>query len=127
MLDREAMYSYKQAVAASGESEDVVFVGKGDAGPGQPIGVEITTPAVTGGGSVTVAIQHSDTAGGTYATIQSEVIAADALARGGAVKTFYFPDGLKDWTRLHFTLTGTVTGFVATAGLVWAGQTNRMR
>lgn len=127
MFDREAMFSYRQAVAASANSTDVVFTGYGDAGPGQPIGLEVNTPAVDGGGSVLVDLQHADDPSGTFETHASWTISADDLARGGAVLAAHLPSGLKDYLRLNYTLNGTVTGFMPTAGLLYAGQTNRMR
>ena len=124
MFDRENMFSYKQAVTASAVSADVVFTGYGDAGPGQQIQLEIDTPATTGTGSVTVDIQHAATDAGTFATVASFTIPAERLNAGGPVLVASLPAGLKDYLRLNYTLTGTVTGFVPTAGLVYQGQTN---
>lgn len=125
MFDRENMFSYQQAVAASANSTDVVFTGYGDAGPGQPVILEIDTPAATGAGSVLVELQHADSATGTFATHASWTISNARLLAGGPVLAAALPDGLKDYLRLNYSLTGTVTGFVPTAGLVYAGQTNR--
>ena len=125
MFDRENMFSYQQAVSASGPSTDVVFTGHGDVGPGEPVQLEINTPAVTGGGAVTVEVQHADAPGGTWATAMSLPISATALGKGGPVLAATLRTGLKDYLRLNYTLTGTVTGFTPTAGLVQVAQTNR--
>lgn len=124
MFDRENMFSYRQPVAASAASADVVFTGYGDAGAGQQIQLEIDTPATTGTGGVTVDIQHADTDAGTFVTVASFTIPAERLNAGGPVLVASLPAGLKDYLRLNYTLTGTVTGFVPTAGLVYQGQTN---
>ena len=124
MFDRENMFSYKQAVEASAASADVVFTGYGDAGAGQQIQLEIDTPATTGTGGVTVDVRHADSGTGAFATVASFTIPAARLNAGGLVLAASIPAGLKDYLRLNYTLTGTVTGFVPTAGLVYQGQTN---
>lgn len=125
MYDRENMFSWKQAVAASANSTDVVFTGKGDAGGAQNVRMEVDTPKTTGTGSVTVELQHSDTAAGSFATVASFIITAARLNAGGSVLVATLPAGLKDFLRLNYTLTGTVTGFIPTAGIVPDGQTNK--
>ncbi len=126
MFDRENMFSFKQEVTATAVSDDVVFVGKGDAGAGTPKMVEITTPAVTGGGSLVAELQHADDDAGTFETALAVNVSAAELAMGGAVKVFSLPVGLKDYLRLNYTVTGTVTGLVVSAGIIGlAGQTNR--
>lgn len=125
MYDRENMFSWKQAVAASANSTDVVFTGKGDAGGGQDVRLEIDTPKTTGTGTVMVELQHSSAATGTFGTVASFLIPADRLNAGGSVLVATLPAGLKDYLRLNYTLSGTVTGFIPTAGIVTNGQTNR--
>lgn len=124
MFDRENMFSFKQAVTATAVSDDVVYIGKGDAGPGQAVRLEIDSPAVTGGGTVAVAFQHSDLEAGPFTDKATFTIDADALAQGGPVLVATLPTGLKEFLRLNYTVTGTVTGFTPTAGLLYAGQTN---
>lgn len=125
MFDRENMFSYQQAVTTSGVSEDVVFTGYGDVGPGAAVVLEIDTPAVTGGGTVSVEIQHADSAAGTFSTVDTLPVSAEKLAKGGPVLVATLRTGLKDYLRLNYTLSGTVTGFTPTAGLLPAGQTNK--
>lgn len=125
MFDRENMFSFKQAVTASANSTDIVYTGIGDVGPGTPVRLEIDTPAVTGGGTVAVEIQHAAAEGGPFTTADTLIIDAASLAKGGPVLVATLRAGLKDFLRLNYTLTGTVTGFVPTAGLVMQGQTNR--
>ena len=128
MLDRENMFSYRQAVTATANSTDSVFTGYGDVGPGQAVRLEIDTPKTTGTGSVTVDLQTApdvNKAPGTFATVATFTIPAVKLNAGGPVLVATLPAGLKDWLRLNYTLTGTVTGFTPTAGLVYQGQTNK--
>lgn len=125
MFDRENTFSYQQTVSASGPSTDTVFTGYGDVGPGEPVQLEVNTPPVTGGGSVTVELQQAVAAGGPWTTVMSLPITAAALARGGPVLAATLRADLKDHLRLNYALSGTVTGFKPTAGLVQCAQTNR--
>jgi hypothetical protein len=119
------MFSWKQALAASAVSGDVVFTGHGDAGKGTPRMVQLTGTAATGGGSLTVKIETADDPAGTWAEKGSATVDADTLAKGGALASFSLPTGLKDYTRLNYVVTGTLTGLTVTAGIVGqSGQTN---
>lgn len=124
MYDSENMFSWQQPITAAANSTNVVFTGKGSAGGGQDVRIEFDTPAVTGGGTLLAELQHADTDAGTFATVASFTIGAAALARGGAVLVATITSDVKDYLRLKYTPSGTVTGLVMTAGLLMGGQTN---
>ncbi len=125
MFDRECMFSYKQNLAASAVSEDVVFTGFGDAGKGTPRTVQVIGTPATGGGSLVVKIETAEDPTGTWTEKSSAAVDADTLAKGGAISSFFLPAGLKDYVRLNYAVTGTLTGLILTAGIVGgSGQTN---
>lgn len=126
MFDRECMFSLKQPLAASAVSEDVVFVGRGDAGAGTPKVIQLIGTPATGGGTMAVKVETADDPSGAWTEALSVPVDADTLAEGGAIKSFALPTGLKDYARLNYVVTGTLTGLIATAGIVGtAGQTNK--
>lgn len=126
MFDRENMFSMKQALTATAVSTDTVFVGEGDAGPGQDLILEIDATKNTGGASLAVAVQTADDAAMTTPVVLATfTIAAAVLAKGGPVLAAPLPPGMKRFLRLNYTVTGTPVGLSVTSGIVLAGQTNK--
>lgn len=127
MWDAENTFSDRQEVSATAISENTVFVGKGDAGPGEPLTLQVVTTRAEGGGSLNVFVETDDvdTMAGAV-TLASYNLTPQDIARGGPVLAAGLPSGCKNFLRLRYEPAGTVTGLTVTAGLTpTAGQTNR--
>ena len=125
MFDRENMFSDKQALTATAASTDVVYVGEGDAGPGQPLFIEIDATPSTGVTAMTVTVNTSDAEAMTGAVVLGTfTVSTDRLAAGGPILIAAIPSGCKRFLRLNYTITGTPSNLTVTAGLVAAGQSN---
>lgn len=119
IMDQLCLYSDGQAVSATGTSTNkldnryngddyskvrtlFIHVGKG----------------WTGGGTLTVALEHSDEESGSYTTADTLVnaAAASAVDENGFLYIGQLPRGLKRYRQLKYTITGTVTGLTVLAG-----------
>ena len=118
-IDQLCLYSDGQAVSATGASTNkldnryngddyskvrtlFIHVGKG----------------WTGGGTLTVTLEHCDEESGSYTTHSTLVNAAEtnAVDKNGFLYIGTLPRGLKRFRQLKYTIANTVTGLTVLAG-----------
>lgn len=111
--DYEAMFYHKKAIASLGAASDVVANGGGGSAYEAPF-LAINVAGGATSATLTVKLQHADTATGTFADVATYTVASGAT---GDVLAVRLPAGLKKYLRL--ACTGTQSGAaVVTAGLV---------
>lgn len=101
MWDMQNMYSVKQEFAPNSNgttrgnnvSTNVVFVGYGDPGPGQPKIISVHTNPITGTGTIDFTIQHAATELGVWDTLINMRIPNSALLAGGILPCSCCPSG----------------------------------
>lgn len=129
-MDKENIFSWKQAVTATALSTDIVDLGKGDAGPSENISLYVGVDGYGGTGSMVVQLLTSDalnTAGDALdsaVTLATWPVTTAAITAGGKVMADRLPHGMKRYARLNYAVTGTLTGGTLDAGLVWDVQAN---
>ena len=116
ILDQFNVFTDNAAVTATGNSSVVnmmPFLGKGEEAR---VAVIVTAP-YSNGADLSVAVQESDTATGTFDTLQTQTF--NGVTKAGAVLFFDLPKNLKKkFVRLAYTVTGSPT-----AGSLFAGVT----
>ncbi len=123
ILDKQNLFSDKQAVTATALATDTVDLGLGDAGPSESISLFVGVDGATGAGTLAVELQTAD-ACAANGTLTSPVVIAtypvgnDALKSGGKIVAARLPHGMKRYAGVNYVVTGTVTGAKLTAGLV---------
>ena len=122
-LDKQNIFSDKQAVAATGLDTDTVDLGKGDAGPTEGVSLFVGADGCTGTGTIVVELQTADAcaAGGALTspvTIATYPVGNEALKAGGKIVAARLPHGMKRYAGVNYVVTGAVTGLKLTAGLV---------
>lgn len=130
-LDKEAMFSDKQAVTATAVADHTVDIATGDIGPSEGVSlfVSATTP-YTGSGTLDVEIQTADEVNATTGALVSPVTVAAylvsnaALKAGGKLVGARLPHGMKRYAGLNYKVGGTISGGTITAGLTWDVQSN---
>lgn len=117
ILDKENLFSEKQAVSATAVSANVVDLGVGDAGAGERPYLSVNASGFTAG-TVTVELQTSAAAdmSGSKVAATFPVTEAD-LKKGGEVVKAKLPKGMLRYARLNYAVTGA-SGTI-TAGLVF--------
>lgn len=124
ILDKENMFSYQQAVTATGASAGTVDLGPGDAGPSERLSLFVTAdPPFTGTGTLAVDLQTADAVGadGKLAgpvTVAGFAVSNTALKAGGKLMAARLPHGCKRYLGLNYTVSGSVAAGTITAGLV---------
>lgn len=122
MWDFESVFSDKQPLAA-GDSVNVVDVGPGDIGPGEPVILQVS---LSGGatGELDLTVEASDASDMSQSVKLARYIVPAARAeRGGVVLAAPLPSGCKRYLRLSYA---GASGGTVTAGLVSGAQTNGM-
>lgn len=122
-LDKQNIFSDKQAVTATAPATDSVDLGAGDAGPAEGISLFVGADGCTGAGSIVVELQTADAcaAGGVLTspvTVATYPVGNDTLKTGGKIVAARLPHGMKRYAGLNYAVTGAVTGLKLTAGLV---------
>ena len=123
-LDKQNLFSDKQAVAATALSTDSVDLGTGDAGPSERASLFVGVNGASGAGTLTVELLAADAcaANGTLTspvTMATYPVSTEALAAGGKIVAARLPHGMKRYTRLNYVVGGTLTGAKITAGIVF--------
>ena len=119
MFNYQQMFSNQQALAAA-DADDLVYVGKGDAGKSMLDLQVIVGAGASGALKVTISTGSLDD-GSDAAEIASFSVPADKVARGGDVLNVRLPTGCKEYLKLSYS---GATGGTVTAGIVFSGQTN---
>lgn len=117
IIDKDFLFSEKQAVTASAASTNAIDMGAA----GDAVGQELTIHAVVAVAfatltSLTIKVQTSANNSDWSDVVLSPAIAAASLTAGKEVFCIRVPQGLKRYVRLHYT----VTGSNATAGKITA-------
>lgn len=117
--DQLCLYSDGQAVSATATSTkkiDNKFNGDDYSGV-RTLFVHVGS-GWTGGGTVTVTLEHCDTESGAYTTAATLVSAAtaDKTDANGFLYIGQLPRGLKRFRQLKYTVANTVTGLKVLAG-----------
>ena len=120
ILDAELMFSNKQPLTG-GVSQNILRVGPGDVGKGEPLTLVVVTSGATG--ALTVALETSD-AEDMSGNVTPAAYAVDAnrVQAGGLVVAQKLPVGCKKYLRLNYTT--AAAGGTVTAGLALDAQTN---
>ncbi len=119
MFDGETMFSNKQAVSGTANSDNILHVQR-DIGGGRQLYLEVDCPPAAGA-ALTVTLQHGDLEDmSDAATLDTHVVDPDALARGGCVLCAPLTAWNRKYLRLSYTATGSLT---ITAGVTTSRQT----
>ena len=122
-LDKQNLFSDKQAVAATAAATDSVDLGKGDAGPAEQASLFVGVDGASGTGTLTVELLTADAcaANGTLTspvTVATFPVGNDTLKTGGKAVAVRLPHGMKRYAALNYVVSGTLTGARITAGIV---------
>lgn len=110
IIDNDLLLSEKQDISATAASTNVVNAGKGDPGVSPLELVALVTTAGSGTGSVVVALETCDTATGTFSTlVESPSLEAADLTARARILAVRVPVGAKQYLRLNYTVTGTLS------------------
>lgn len=122
-LDKQNLFSDKQAVTATALATETVDLGKGDAGPSEEVSLFVSADGASGTGTLVIELQTADAcaAGGSLTspvTVATYPVTNEALKAGGKIVAARLPHGMKRYAGLNYVVTGTITGAKITAGLV---------
>ena len=117
--DQLCLYSDAQAVSATAASTNKIdnrYNGD-DYSKARTIYIHVGS-GWTGGGTVTVTLEHSDTESSGFETAATLVSGASASAvdENGFLYIGQLPRGLKRYRQLKYTIANTVTGLTVLAG-----------
>lgn len=127
ILDSQALYSDDQVVTTTADSTNILDLAK-NSGPGEPVRLLIQVTAdFAGGTDITIDLETDDNTGfSSLSTIASTptIVLADLVA-GYEFSILFIPNDIEQYSRLEYTVTGTMTGGGAiTAGIVFDRQSN---
>lgn len=119
IIDKELLFSEKQAITKSEASANVIDLGAGGDAVGQELVVHcIASTGFAGATAVSVAIETADApTGATWhklATGPQKTEAAD-LAAGKELCGIRMPPGAKRYVRLYYTVAGSISAGAVTA------------
>jgi hypothetical protein len=118
MWDYEAIFSRRQAVTAAAVSDNVVKVPAGDIGKGRPLFLKVLADGYGGTGSLTVNVETAyDATMANTAVVASLAIPNDKLLAGGEALRASFPTGCREYLRLRYAVTGSLTGGTISAAI----------
>lgn len=114
LLDKALFFSDKQIVTATAASDETPLDMKAsDMGNGNPltIAVAVGDTDFSGGISIAFALQESDTEGGSYTNvISSPAVVTASLTAGTVIEMGTVPAGTKQFLRMNYTVSGTMSG-----------------
>ena len=117
IIDKDFLFSEKQAVTASAASANAIDMGAAGDAVGQELTIHaVVTTAFATLTSLTIKVQTSANNSDWTDVVLSPAIAAASLTAGKEVFAIRVPQGLNRYVRLHYT----VTGSNATAGKITA-------
>lgn len=136
ILDRQNLFSWKQAVTVTADSTDIIDLGppmwNGNAGSDRPIDViAVVESAFTAAGAATLLIELksspvSDFSSGVITHQTVGPIAKTALGVPGRLSaSLHIPPDVQRYVKLTYTVaTGPMTAGTITAGVATSRQTN---
>jgi hypothetical protein len=128
ILDVENLYSDDQAITTTADSTNVIDLGVPNRGPGNPLLIDIlVTTTFAGGTSITIDLETDSAEGfGTLSTVAStQAIALATLVAGYRFSIQFAPDLMKRYSRLEYTVSGTMSAGNITAGIVFERQSSK--
>ena len=126
ILDHENLFSNDQAITTTANSTNVIKRGTDDEKDGTPeVLIQVTT-TFAGGTSIKVGLytDESEDMSGEELVMETKAIALASLVAGYKFKINRVPDNLKKYSRLTYTVVGTMSAGKITAGFVMDRQTN---
>lgn len=127
MRDYEQDFSRKQEVNATAVSDNTVKVPAGDIGRGRPVILQVDAAAYIGAGNIVVNVETDNDASMANAEVCATYpLSEERLKKGGTVLAAALPTGVKEYLRLGYVLSGTLSGGSLTAGLKLNGDTAAM-
>ncbi len=124
ILDVENLYSDDQAITTTADSTNIIQL-PANAGPGNPVRILIqVTTDFAGGTSIAIDLETDATAAfGSLATVAStQAIATATLVAGYKFEIQFVPTGMEEFSRLEYTVVGTMTAGNITAGIIFDDQ-----
>ncbi len=135
LMDRENLFSYRQAITASAASQDQVYLGPttwaGNANGAMdfPLIIAVNTPfAAAGAATLGIQVRSSRNSDMSSPTLHSSITLTLAQLTGSAPLPTYLTmqEGVLPYVDVYYTVTtGPFTAGVLTMGIVFARQTNR--
>jgi len=126
ILDTQALYSDDQAITSTADSTNILDLAK-NSGPGEPVRLLIqVTTTFAGGTDITIDLETDDnTDFSSLSTIAStSTIALATLVAGYKFSIDFVPRLMERYSRLEYTVTGTMSAGAITAGIIFDEQSN---
>lgn len=119
-LDKENLYSEAQAITATAVSTNVIDHTIAKIGPGTPIRLVASVVEAFDAGTVAISLQTATDAAFTTPVVltTTAAMAAATMVAGYKFSLSPLPEGMLQFSRLNYTVTGTPTTGQVTAGLV---------
>ena len=120
LLDAALFFSDEQAVTATAVSTTKLDMGATDMGNGNPLtlAVAVGEDAFAGGTSLSAALQHCATVGGTYTdVISTPAIVLASLTAGKVIEMGTVPCGTLQFLAMKYTVSGTMTAGAINASI----------
>jgi hypothetical protein len=124
ILDSENIYSFKQDITTTADSDGTLDLAK-NSGPGQPVRILVqVTETFVGGTSITIDLETDDNDSfNSLSTIASTpTIVTASLIAGYKFSINFVPDLMERYSRLEYTIVGSFTPGSITAGIVFDVQ-----
>ncbi len=128
ILDAENLFSDDQAVTVTADSTNILDLGVPNRAWGNPLPIQVqVTTDFTDGTSIAIDLETDSAVGfGSLATIWSSgAIVLATLVAGYKFLINYAPTAIERFSRLEYTVVGTMTLGNITAGFVFEDQTAR--
>jgi hypothetical protein len=128
ILDVENLYSNDQAITTTADSTNVIDLGVANRGPGNPLRIDIlVTTTFAGGTSIAIDLETDDNESfSSLSTIAStSAIALASLVAGYRFPIQFVPDAMERYSRLEYTVAGTMNAGNITAGIVFEIQSSK--
>lgn len=134
LMDRENLFSYRQALTATGGSQDQVYLGPrtwaGNANGATefPVAIAINTPFTGTATGLTIQVRSSNNSDMSSPRLHQSVTltAAELAGTSPPPSSLTVPEQVLPYVDVYYTAVGgTLAGGVVTCGIVFARQSNR--
>lgn len=123
-IDTQCLYSNDQAITTTADSTNVFDLAK-NSGPGKPVRILIqVTTTFADGTSIAIDLETDDnTSFSSLSTIASvAAIGVATLVQGYKYNINFVPRDMERYSRLEYTVSGTMTAGNITAGIIYDEQ-----
>lgn len=131
IFDKELMFSEQQELAASADATNILDIGPAKVGASNLRLVLALAPGASGSGLLNVELKTADavTSGGdldsgSSRSLASYTVTGSAAAKGGIVVDACLPASTARYLKARYNISGSITGLVATSGLVLDCETH---